>query len=110
MFRQLLYTDNEHIYLFLRLAAGIIIFPYGMHKLFGWFLDPGLGPRGINETLRQMKEKRLPRLIGWLVLLGQSVGSIALITGFLGRVAAAGNFIIFTGALIVHLPEGWTLN
>jgi putative oxidoreductase len=29
---------------------------------------------------------------------------------FFGRIAAGGLFIIFTGALIVHLPEGWTLN
>jgi putative oxidoreductase len=25
-------------------------------------------------------------------------------------VRAGGRFIIFTGALIVHLPDGWTLN
>jgi hypothetical protein len=31
-------------------------------------------------------------------------------SGFLGRIAAGGLFIIFTGALIVHLPDGWTLN
>ena len=34
----------------------------------------------------------------------------ALMSGFLGRIAAGGLFIIFTGALIVHLPDGWTLN
>jgi putative oxidoreductase len=30
--------------------------------------------------------------------------------GFLGRIAAGGLFIIFTGALVVHLPNGWTMN
>ena len=54
--------------------------------------------------------KRVPKFIAWLVIIGQSFGSIALISGFLGRIAAGGLFIIFTGALMVHLPDGWTLN
>ena len=49
-------------------------------------------------------------IIGWLVIIGQSFGSIALITGCLGRIAAAGNFIIFTGALLTHAKGGWTMN
>src|SRR5258708_31759188 len=32
------------------------------------------------------------------------------VAGFLGRIAAGGLFIIFTGALIVHLPDGWAMN
>ena len=28
----------------------------------------------------------------------------------MGRIAAGGLFIIFTGALIVHLPDGWAMN
>ena len=27
-----------------------------------------------------------------------------------GQIAAGGLFIIFTGALIVHLPDGWAMN
>ena len=48
--------------------------------------------------------------MAWLIIIGQSLGSIALIAGCFGRVAAAGNFIIFTGALIVHSGDGWSLN
>ena len=44
------------------------------------------------------------------MIIGQSFGSIALIAGFLGRIAAGGLFIIFTGALIAHLPDGWASN
>jgi putative oxidoreductase len=101
----LLHTTPDYVLLLLRLVAGIIIFPYGMQKLFGWFDGPG-----IRITMQQMHDRRLPALIGWLVIIGQSFGSIALITGFLGRIAAAGNFIIFFGALITHLPDGWFLN
>src|SRR6185312_5571339 len=98
-----------YIYLFLRVVAGIVIFPYGMQKLFGWFDDLG-GGAGIKEVLKNMRAKRIPALIGWLVIIGQSLGSIALIIGCFGRVAAAGNFTIFTGAIIVHARDGWTLN
>jgi len=98
-------TGPDYIATFLRIIAGIIIFPYGMQKLFGWF--DGVGIKG---TLEQMTTKRIPRFIGWLVIIGQSLGSVALISGFLGRIAASGLFVIFTGALIVHLPNGWAMN
>jgi putative oxidoreductase len=81
------------------------IFPYGMQELSGW-----LGGSGIKKTLKQLTLKKIPIFIAWLVILGQSFGSIALLTGFLGRIAAGGLFIIFTGALIVHLSDGWAMN
>jgi putative oxidoreductase len=109
MIRELLQTDNSYVYLFLRVVAGIIIFPYGMQKLFGWFDDLG-GGIGIKGSMKKLKARGIPALIGWLIILGQSFGSIALIIGCLSRIAAAGDFIIFTGALIVHAPDGWTLN
>ena len=106
---ELLQTNVDYVSLFLRVVAGIIIFPYGMQKLFGWFDNLG-GGVGIKETLVQMSAKKIPKAIAWLIIIGQSIGSIALIIGFLGRIAAAANFIIFTGALIVHAPDGWTMN
>jgi putative oxidoreductase len=41
MIKDLVQTDENYIYLFLRVVAGVIIFPYGMQKLFGWFDDLG---------------------------------------------------------------------
>ena len=109
MLLQILQTEPDYVCLFLRVVAGIIIFPYGMQKLLGWFADLG-GGVGIKGSLKQLAAKKIPVFLGWLIILGQSLGSIALITGCLGRVAAGANFIIFTGALIVHARDGWTMN
>ena len=109
MLTQLLRTDDNYIYLFLRLVAGGIIFPYGMQKLLGWFDDFG-GGVGVKASLERFKKKKIPAFIAWLVIIGQSLGSIALIIGFAGRIAAAANFIIFTGALVNHFPDGWVMN
>jgi putative oxidoreductase len=106
---KLLHTDNDLAWTFLRIVAGIIIFPYGAQKLFGWFDDLG-GGIGIKNSLAQLTRKKIPKIIGWLVIIGQSLGSLTLIFGFLGRITAAANFIIFTGALLVHSPDGWTMN
>jgi len=109
MIKDLVQTDNDYVYFFLRVVAGAIIFPYGMQKLFGWFHDLG-GGVGIYKSLEQLRKKKIPLLIAWLIIIGQSFGSMMLIFGCLGRVAAGGNFIIFMGALIVHAPDGWTMN
>jgi putative oxidoreductase len=105
MIKTLLHTDADHVCTLLRVIAGIVIFPYGMQKLLGWF-----GGVGITGTLQQLAVMRIPKFVAWLVIIGQSFGSIALIAGFLGRIAAGGLFIIFAGALIVHLPDGWAMN
>ena len=110
MIKALLQTDSDYVYTFLRIIAGIIVFPYGMQKLFGWCSAPVFGPPGIKASLEQLKASKVPKFIAWLVIIGQSFGSIALIAGLLSRIAAAGLFIIFIGALIVHLPDGWTQN
>lgn len=107
---ELIQTTDDYTLLFLRVVAGVVIFPYGMQKLLGWFDDLG-GGVGIHESLKRIKEKKnIPAFLGWLIIVGQSFGSIGLILGCLGRIAALGNFIIFTGALITHLPDGWTMN
>lgn len=96
-------------YFLLRIVAGVIIFPYGMQKLFGWFNDLG-GGVGVKATLEQMAKNNITKGLAWLIIIGQSFGSIALIFGFLGRIAAASNFIIFAGALFIHSSDGWTMN
>lgn len=109
MIQELLLTETDYVYTFLRIIAGAIIFPYGMQKLLGWFDDFG-GGVGLKESLAQFSEKGIPRILAWLVIFGQSLGSMALLLGLFGRIAAISNFIIFSGALLFHLKEGWAMN
>ncbi len=103
----LLQTNKDYVCTFLRLIAGIIIFPYGDAE------TPlaGLTVWGSRGTLQQLAGKNIPTFIAWLIIVGQSFGSLeGLIFGCLGRLAAGGLFINFTGALIVHVPDGWFMN
>ena len=61
MIKTLVQTDSDNVYTFLRIIAGIIVFPYGMHKLFGWFSAPGFGPAGINGSLEQLTATNIPK-------------------------------------------------
>ena len=80
MIETLLQTNADYVSTFLRIIAGITIFPYGMQKLFGWF-----GGWGIKKTLRQLTLKKIPKFIAWLVIVGQSFGSIALVAVLFGQ-------------------------
>jgi putative oxidoreductase len=65
MISRLLQTDHHYVYLLLRLVAGVIIFPYGMQKLLGWFNDFG-GGVGIKASLQSFKKRIfLHSLRGW---------------------------------------------
>jgi putative oxidoreductase len=105
MIAKLLHTDPDYVWTFLRIIAGFIVVPYGVQKLFGWFGGPG-----IDGTLRDLDARRIPRSIAWPVIIGQSFGSAALLSGFLSRVAAGGLVVIFIGAVVVHLRDGWMMN
>ena len=61
MIKTLLQTDSDHVYTFLRIIAGIIVFSYGMQKLFGWSGAPGFGAPGIKASLAQITAKSIPK-------------------------------------------------
>jgi putative oxidoreductase len=69
MINHLLQTDRDYVCLFLRIVAGIIIFPYGMQKLLGWFDNLG-GGTGIKGAIEQLRLKKIPLLIAWLIIIG----------------------------------------
>lgn len=93
--------------LLLRLALGIVMLPHGLQKLLGWFGGPGF--EGSMGFLTGMVG--VPTVIAILVILGESVGAIALLFGLFTRVCSAGIAVILGyAALTVHASNGFFMN
>lgn len=103
MIDELIYTERDYVTLMLRLISGIVILPYGLKKL-GLFKGQG------NSSFGKMREIGVPLFLSWLITIGQTLGALALLLGFLGRIAAVGNFIIMVGAMLYHIKDGWSMN
>lgn len=100
-------TDDTWTGLILRLTLGLVMFPHGAQKLLGWY-----GGFGFSGTMGFFTETmHLPWLIAFLVIIGESFGSVALLLGFLTRFTAASLAVIMLGAVtMVHLPNGFFMN
>lgn len=91
----------------LRVTLAVVMFPHGAQKLLGWY-----GGFGFEGTMGFFTEKMgMPWLIAFLVIMGESLGSIALAAGFVTRFAAASLAVIMLGAvMMVHWPNGFFMN
>ena len=106
MLSRIIRTDDERAALVARLVLALVIFPHGAQKALGWF-----GGFGAAGTVGFMGTMGIPAALAWLAIAAEFLGSIALVIGFLGRVAAFGimvNMIVAT--LTVHLPNGFFMN
>jgi putative oxidoreductase len=100
-------TDDSWASLVLRVTLGVVMFAHGAQKLFGWF-----GGNGFSGTMGFFTNvMHLPWLIAFLVIIGESLGSLALIAGLLTRFTAASFMIIMLGAITTtHWPQGFFMN
>jgi len=100
-------TDDGWAGFMLRLTLGLVMLPHGAQKLLGWF-----GGLGFDGTLGLFTQKMgVPWLVAFLVVLGESFGSLALLAGLLTRFVAASLAVIMLGAItMVHLPNGFFMN
>ena len=105
--KALFQTDDGWAGFILRVTLGLVMFPHGAQKLLGWF-----GGFGFDGTMGFFTQKMgLPWLIAFLIIIGESFGSVALLAGFLTRFTAASLTIIMLGAIsLVHLPHGFFMN
>jgi putative oxidoreductase len=90
-----------------RLALAAVIIPHGAQKLLGWF-----GGYGFEGTMAFLTGKAgLPWIVALLVVLIESMGSIALVFGFLSRLSALGIAAVMVGAILTaHLGNGFFMN
>ena len=106
MFYRLISTPNDRTLAMLRLILGIVFFAHGAQKLLGWFGGPGF-----SATLQFFNQMGIPKVVAFLPIAAEFLGGIALIIGFLGRVAALGIMIDMLVAIaMVHLPNGFFMN
>jgi putative oxidoreductase len=105
--KKIFQTADSWSLLILRVMLGIVMFPHGAQKLFGWF-----GGYGFAGTMSFFTEKRhIPAFFAFLAIIAESLGSMGLIIGLLTRVAAFGvlcNMIV--AILMVHWPHGFFMN
>ena len=105
--KYLFQTNASFSYWVPRVILGCVMFPHGAQKLFGWF--DGFG---FTNTMTYFTETAgLPWIIAFLIIMGESLGSIGLIVGFFTRLSAFGLICIMVGAIItVHIPNGLFMN
>ncbi|MFN2448003.1 MAG: DoxX family protein [Vicinamibacterales bacterium] len=107
MIRRLLRTSGDMVPLVLRLTLGIVMFPHGAQKMFGWF-----GGAGFGGTLTMFQEyMSIPTPVTVLVIVAEFFGALGLIAGALTRLAALGIAAVMVGAVATqHASFGFFMN
>ena len=105
--KYLFQTNDKFSYWVPRVILGCVILPHGAQKLFGWF-----GGFGFTNTMTYFTQTAgLPWIIAFLIIMGESLGSLGLIVGFFTRLSALGLICIMVGAITtVHIPNGFFMN
>ena len=105
--KMLLQTDAAWSSAILRITVGLVMFPHGAQKLLGWY-----GGHGFSGTMGFFTETMgLAWIIALLVILGESLGAVALIAGFMTRFVAGSLAIIMVGAVaMAHWDHGFFMN
>jgi putative oxidoreductase len=107
MLKRFLATDSSRTLLFQRALLGTVILGHGLQKVFGWF--GGYGFAGTMTFLT--KTIGAPTPLAILVIVSDSLGALALITGIGTRLAAIGTILTMLGAILLwHLPNGFFMN
>ena len=107
MLKKLFQTNDDAALLVLRVALGVVFFPHGMQKLFGWFGGPGFS--GMMDMFTT--KMAIPAVFAFLAIMAEGLGSLGLITGFLTRVAAFGITVnMIVAVYLLHWQNGFFMN
>lgn len=100
-------TSDDAALTLLRVVLGVVMFPHGAQKMLGWF-----GGYGWSGTMGFFTgQMGVPALFAALAIFAEFFGSLGLITGLLGRVAAFGilsNMVV--AVAMVHGKNGFFMN
>lgn len=103
----LLRTSNSYTPLVLRVSLGLVIFPHGAQKLFGFF-----GGFGFTGTMNFFTETMgLPWILCFFIILLESVGALALVSGLGTRILALCFTVLAIGIVLsAHIQHGFFMN
>jgi putative oxidoreductase len=107
MFRKLMNTTDDVAVTILRLLLGVVFFAHGAQKVLGWFGGYGFSA-SMGFFTHQMS---IPAPFAALAIAAEFLGSVGLLLGFLGRVAAFGiacNMVV--AVAMVHRHIGFFAN
>jgi putative oxidoreductase len=97
-FFRLIITDDDIGVFVARMALGIVFIPHGLQKLLGLF-----GGAGFSGTIAWFGSVEVPAVLAFFIIIAESLGSIALFFGFIGR--------FMTGAVfLAHIHNGFFMN
>jgi putative oxidoreductase len=107
MIKILFQTGNDKATLILRVILGVVFFPHGMQKLFGWF-----GGSGFSGTMNMFTaDMGVPSMFAFLAIMAEGLGSLGLLSGLLTRVAAFGITVnMIVAVAMVHWRNGFFMN
>jgi putative oxidoreductase len=90
-----------------RITLGVVVGGHGVQKLLGWF--GGFGYAGTMQFFTEVIG--LPALLAFLIIVAETLGMVALISGFMTRLISASLIIIMAGAIITtHAQNGFFMN
>ena len=100
-------SNNSFAPTLARLTLGVVMFPHGAQKVLGWF-----GGYGFSGTMNFFTQQmHIPAVFAVLAIAAEFLGSLALVTGFLSRIAALGIAVEMAVAIeMVHAPNGFFMN
>lgn len=106
--KQLIFnTANDWTGLIVRLTFGLILWPHGAQKLFGWF-----GGYGFEGTMNFFTGTvHMPWVLGFFVVIIEFFGALAIIAGLASRIWGALMIMLFIGIIFTsHLDNGFFMN
>jgi len=99
-------TEFDRTLAFIRVVAGGVMLAHGAQKMLGVFGGPGY-----SATLGMFSQMGFPAPLAMLAIYTEFLGSLFLILGFVGRLAALGLVIEMIVAVAkVHLAVGFFMN
>ncbi len=107
MVKKLFQTDRDYLLTIVRAVLGVVFLAHGAQKVLGWF-----GGFGLSATMGFFTGKMgIPPVLAALDIAAEFLGPIALLFGFLTRVAAFGIFVVMaTAVALVHSKLGFFMN